>query len=208
MLRHNCVDCARKHLAQALVNMLEDRKRGFPRKMGDDTRPVSLSAIVHGHLTQALVLMLEVEKGYPIHKWIAVGHLAEAEDVLVRATVVSLADNVRQFRLRYMASNDSTSRIHEINNLVSGLCISLLTSKPPPHTEHMYAMMAIAHMAEAEDEILCTYPEVAERIHLHRLTYTHDSGYNPPMVELIEAVSALTPTDTVTELELPDDDSP
>lgn len=31
------------------------------------------------HLSQAIVLMMEAFMGYPIHRWIAMGHLAEAE---------------------------------------------------------------------------------------------------------------------------------
>ena len=32
------------------------------------------------HISQARVLMLEYRKGYPIHVYFAIGHLAEAED--------------------------------------------------------------------------------------------------------------------------------
>ena len=36
------------------------------------------------HIAQARVLLLEKDKGYPEHYWFAMGHLAEAEDELVR----------------------------------------------------------------------------------------------------------------------------
>lgn len=35
------------------------------------------------HLAQARALLLEVRKGYPIHVWYAIGHMAEAEDEIV-----------------------------------------------------------------------------------------------------------------------------
>jgi hypothetical protein len=36
------------------------------------------------HIAQARVLLLEKAKGYPEHYWFAMGHLAEAEDELVK----------------------------------------------------------------------------------------------------------------------------
>lgn len=36
------------------------------------------------HLAQALVLLHESKKGYPTHFWLAQGHIAEAEDELLR----------------------------------------------------------------------------------------------------------------------------
>ena len=36
------------------------------------------------HIAQARVLLLETNKGYPEHYWFAMGHLAEAEDELVK----------------------------------------------------------------------------------------------------------------------------
>lgn len=55
------------------------------------------------HLAQAEVLMSEALKGYPRHAWLAVGHLAEAEDELLEK-FPELAGTVRDHRLRYMAT--------------------------------------------------------------------------------------------------------
>lgn len=52
------------------------------------------------HLAQAMVLMLEAEKGYPAHAWLAIGHLAEAEDELLDQHP-SIAQSVRAHRLLY-----------------------------------------------------------------------------------------------------------
>lgn len=71
-MRESCLDCARKHLAQALVLMQESRL------------------------------------GYPEHKWIAIGHLAEASEELVK-DYQSLAGQIRCERLKYM--DDSSYNI-------------------------------------------------------------------------------------------------
>jgi len=65
MPRPNCVDCGRKHLAQACV------------------------------------LALEALKGYPEHAWLAVGHMAEAEDELV-TKFPEIAADIRHQRVRYI----------------------------------------------------------------------------------------------------------
>ena len=58
---------------------------------------------VRKHLAQALVLMCETEKGYPTHGWIAVGHLAEAEDEAIRLDPEhQITDIIRETRLQYM----------------------------------------------------------------------------------------------------------
>ena len=42
-------------------------------------RPSCLDCVIK-HLAQAIVLMKESRLGYTIHKWLAIGHLAEAEE--------------------------------------------------------------------------------------------------------------------------------
>lgn len=54
------------------------------------------------HISQAIVLLTESEKGYPIHRWLAVGHLAEAEDESV-AEWLDISEAVRTARLLIMA---------------------------------------------------------------------------------------------------------
>jgi len=53
------------------------------------------------HLGQAEVLMSEALKGYPQHAWLAIGHLAEAEDELLEK-YPEIAATVREHRLIYM----------------------------------------------------------------------------------------------------------
>jgi len=51
------------------------------------------------HLAQARVLMQETKKGYPLHVYYAMGHMAEAEDELLERMPVE-AGVVRDHRLK------------------------------------------------------------------------------------------------------------
>lgn len=61
-MRESCLDCARKHIAQAII------------------------------------LLTESKLGHPEHKWLAVGHLAEAEAESVQK-FPEFANKIRNFRL-------------------------------------------------------------------------------------------------------------
>ena len=52
------------------------------------------------HLSQAYVLLKETHKGYPHHQWIAMGHMAEAEDEVLNA-YSEVSTQIRLARLRY-----------------------------------------------------------------------------------------------------------
>jgi hypothetical protein len=52
------------------------------------------------HLGAACVLMDEAELGYPLHKWIAVGHLVEAESEALDGNR-ELAERIRNLRRLY-----------------------------------------------------------------------------------------------------------
>ena len=51
------------------------------------------------HLGQAIVLFTEALTGYPVHRWIAVGHMAEAE---AEAPSHELANRIRAQRIMAM----------------------------------------------------------------------------------------------------------
>lgn len=53
------------------------------------------------HIGQAEVLMGEVERGYPLHKWLAVGHISEAEEEILYFSK-ELANEIRNMRVSYM----------------------------------------------------------------------------------------------------------
>lgn len=74
-MRHSCLECAMKHLAQAMI------------------------------------LALESQKGYPIHRRWAIGHMAEAEDELLESYPAE-AVQIRAHRLAYRASWDTDTLYH------------------------------------------------------------------------------------------------
>lgn len=53
------------------------------------------------HIAQAIVLVTESCMGYELHRWVAVGHLAEAETETC-SEFPELADNIRKVRLALM----------------------------------------------------------------------------------------------------------
>lgn len=55
------------------------------------------------HLAQAQVLLDEMQLGYPTHRWLAMGHLAEAESELLDQQP-ELAHEIRQARI--IVAND------------------------------------------------------------------------------------------------------
>jgi hypothetical protein len=83
MARHTCLDCVRKHLAQASV------------------------------------LLDEAELGYPHHRWLAIGHMAEAESESLREQP-SFAQEIRACRIEIMTRQRQTNCIEE---LIRNACI-------------------------------------------------------------------------------------
>jgi hypothetical protein len=76
-MRHTCLDCVRKHLAQASV------------------------------------LMDEAALGYPFHRWLAVGHMAEAESESLREQP-ALSREIRGCRIEIMTGKRETTCIEEL----------------------------------------------------------------------------------------------
>jgi hypothetical protein len=77
MARHTCLDCVRKHLAQASV------------------------------------LMDEAALGYPHHRWLAVGHMAEAESESLREQP-QFSQEIRACRIEIMTGKPETNCIEEL----------------------------------------------------------------------------------------------
>lgn len=82
-------------------------------------RPYCLNCVLK-HLGQAIVLLSEAEKGYPTHKYIAMGHLAEAEDEII-AKYDGMAKKIRNTRLDIEEGrtpvNSIEDLIKEVHNL-------------------------------------------------------------------------------------------
>jgi len=58
------------------------------------------------HLAQAIILLTESKLGYPEYKWLAIGHLAEAE-AEIDAKYPEMAQKIREERLKIIDSGDS-----------------------------------------------------------------------------------------------------
>ena len=80
--------------------------RAVPRAaaapLGQGPRPSCLECVCK-HIAQAVVLLGEAALGYPHHKWLAVGHLAEASEEAL-GSHPALAAEIRTRRLAVMAS--------------------------------------------------------------------------------------------------------
>jgi len=104
--RASCHSCVEKRLvqqvAQAVKDRLDDQGSGdVPEsedvEMWGSREPCPLCTLKH--LGQAIVLFQESLTGYPIHRWIAVGHMAEAE---AEAPSHEMANRIRAQRLEAM----------------------------------------------------------------------------------------------------------
>ena len=56
------------------------------------------------HLSQAMVLMDEAILGYPTHRYLAIGHMAEAESEALGYDIV-IAQEIRDYRLEYVSQS-------------------------------------------------------------------------------------------------------
>ena len=58
-------------------------------------------------------------------------------------------------------------------------------------SEHIsYVWYAIAHLAEAEAELLIKWPGHAEIIHQHRIFLTEDNDYMVPTFQLLQSLTS------------------
>ena len=83
------------------------------------------------HLAQAEILMLEARKGYVVHSWLAVGHLAEAEDETLE-DYPDLSELIREERLNYIESLNDILRedyVESFYNIDSLSLIEKVTDK-------------------------------------------------------------------------------
>lgn len=74
------------------------------------------------HVAQAIVLMLEAHQGYPLYRWLAVGHLAEAGDETVDQ-FPELAERIRAQRLILMGQADGELHLMDLLAYVRAVAI-------------------------------------------------------------------------------------
>jgi hypothetical protein len=83
----------RRKVIQDLLDDYEQHARGI-QVMRESCKTCACK-----HISQARALLLEMNKGYPEHYWFAMGHLAEAEDELMKEHP-ELGTKVREERLK------------------------------------------------------------------------------------------------------------
>lgn len=76
---------------------------------------------VRKHLAQASVLLDETALGYPHHRWLAAGNMAEAERES-RHAYPQLAKMIRQERLKVMRSHNEAVVV-DLENLIRYACL-------------------------------------------------------------------------------------
>jgi len=76
------------------------------------------------HIAQAIVLLNESKLGYPIHKWLAIGHLAEAE-AEIESKYPKFAQKIREVRLEVESEGESESILGLLIN-----CVKLINKDP------------------------------------------------------------------------------
>lgn len=74
----------------------------MPEAVPGPIRPSCLNCC-RKHLSQAIILLSESKMGYPQHRWLAVGHLAEASEETL-ADYPEMAQAIREERLKMMDS--------------------------------------------------------------------------------------------------------
>ncbi len=72
------------------------------------------------HLAQASILMMEAKQGYPLHEWFAMGHMAEAGDELL-LDFPELATEIRTHRKLYEDNRDYPVPIEELIEAITEL---------------------------------------------------------------------------------------
>jgi len=70
------------------------------------------------HLAQAEVLLDEAVLGYPVHRLLAFGHMAEAESELIEK-FLPIAEQIRTERVKAMEDSKYNPKIMEILELLS-----------------------------------------------------------------------------------------
>ncbi len=76
---------------------------------------------VRKHLAQASILLDETALGYPHHRWLAAGNMAEAERES-RHLYPELATTIRAERLKVMRSHDEAVSV-DLEEMIRQVCI-------------------------------------------------------------------------------------
>ena len=93
----------------------------------------SCPACAKKHLAQAMILLAESKKGYPEHKTLALGHMAEAEDELILKYPL-YANKIRAKRLK-IESNTGNGDLLKLITEIDTHChtCDLASTQPKTH---------------------------------------------------------------------------
>ena len=81
------------------------------------------------HLGQAMVVFMESKLGYPEHRLLVVGHLAEASEEAIQ-TYPELAETLREHRVKWMEDLDYEIPFFELYQQVEAM-LNKENSEPP-----------------------------------------------------------------------------
>jgi hypothetical protein len=87
-----------------IINKINTRRLRIGQGAIGGPRPACLDCC-RKHIAQSIILLSEAKQGYPQHRWLAVGHLAEAADETI-AEYPALAAELRTLRLTVMMDKD------------------------------------------------------------------------------------------------------
>jgi hypothetical protein len=81
------------------------------------TRKTCLPCVLK-HLGQSIILFAEAGKGYPHHKYLALGHMAEAEDESI-TNHPELCSKIRDVRLKLEAGGNPSYSVEDLIKIVA-----------------------------------------------------------------------------------------
>ena len=103
--------------------------KGIVEKLHTAMRPACFDCC-RKHLAQAIVLLTESKQGYPAHRWLSVGHLAEAAEEIMEKDV-GMADSIRAERLAVMSRPDYMPQLLDLIDRVTELDEAEKLDLPP-----------------------------------------------------------------------------
>lgn len=101
----DCTSCDEKKILTKVARMAKERENdaevtNIPAEETTSARPPCADC-TRKHISQAIILINESHQGYPAHRWLAIGHLAEAADESI-GKWPSVAFELREERLKLM----------------------------------------------------------------------------------------------------------
>lgn len=106
--REDCTSCEEKKILRRVVQMVKDAEEEKDKPLEGQLAAEEITSArppcsdcTRKHIAQAIVLINEAHQGYPAHRWLAIGHLAEAADESI-GKWPAVARVLREERLKLM----------------------------------------------------------------------------------------------------------